>query len=234
MPRRGWRSPGLLKPPSAPGRWLAVHPGSGSESKNWPEAKWLELLRHSCKPRRCICCSSAARRSGAGWSGWNRRSAGTRIKLMQSAPLPELAQWLASCIAFVGHDSGISHLAAAVGVRSLILWGDSVEAVWRPRGRDLTIFRDAGGLGRSVRCRWSSIIWSSCSIEIKSYCKVWWLSGSRWQNVVGGRKCISSRQGIGGYLLLALALGKRANNDVGRCFCDIEKDLMTGARIASL
>ena len=28
----------------ATGRWIAVHPGSGSETKNWPEAKWRELL----------------------------------------------------------------------------------------------------------------------------------------------------------------------------------------------
>jgi ADP-heptose:LPS heptosyltransferase len=66
---------------------------------------------------------------------------------MQSAPLPELAAWLASCVGFVGHDSGISHLAAAVGVKSLILWGDSVEAVWRPRSQRLTVLRSSKGLG---------------------------------------------------------------------------------------
>ena len=27
------------------GQWIAVHPGSGSERKNWPEANWIELLR---------------------------------------------------------------------------------------------------------------------------------------------------------------------------------------------
>ncbi len=75
----------------------------------------------------------------------------TRIKIMQNAALPELAQWLASCLAFIGHDSGISHLAAAVGLRSLILWGNTAEVVWRPRGRELTILRGANGLeGLSV------------------------------------------------------------------------------------
>ena len=65
---------------------------------------------------------------------------------MQNVPLPELAQWLASCVGFVGHDSGISHLATAVGTRALILWGETTEAVWRPRGRDMTILRDSKGL----------------------------------------------------------------------------------------
>src|SRR5579883_3481676 len=33
----------------ATGRWLAVHPGSGSETKNWPEAKWQEFLQQLMK-----------------------------------------------------------------------------------------------------------------------------------------------------------------------------------------
>jgi heptosyltransferase-2 len=70
----------------------------------------------------------------------------TRIRLLRNVPLPELGQWLASCALFVGHDSGISHLAAALGLRSLILWGDTAQAIWRPRGKDLTIIRAADGL----------------------------------------------------------------------------------------
>jgi len=135
----------------ATGRWLAVHPGSGSESKNWPEASWLELLRelmHATTLHLLLAGGEAER------DRLERLASGlpaTRVKVMKSAPLPELAQWLASCIAYVGHDSGISHLAAAAGLRSLILWGDSAEAVWRPRGRDLTILRSANGLaGLSV------------------------------------------------------------------------------------
>jgi ADP-heptose:LPS heptosyltransferase len=128
------------------GRWLAVHPGSGSERKNWPEDKWLELLRHL-----------------AGQTSWNVLLVGgeaeggrlerlaaalppDRLKLMRSAPLAELARWLAGSDGFVGHDSGISHLAAAVGTQSLILWSDSNETVWRPRGQELTVLRDADGL----------------------------------------------------------------------------------------
>lgn len=128
------------------GRWLAVHPGSGSESKNWPEPKWLELLRYLIQSTafHVLLVGGEAERDRL--ERLKSAHAPTRIKMMQSVPLPELAQWLASCLAFVGQDSGISHLAAAVGVPSLILWGASVEAVWRPRGRELAILRDANGL----------------------------------------------------------------------------------------
>jgi heptosyltransferase-3 len=136
---------------AASGRWLAVHPGSGSEDKNWPQAKWAEFLQqivHETTMHLLLAGGEAER------GRLEQLAAGlppARLKLMQSAPLPELATWLASCVAFVGHDSGISHLAAAVGVPSLILWGGTSEAVWRPRGREMMVLRDANGLeGLSV------------------------------------------------------------------------------------
>ena len=130
----------------ATGRWLAAHPGSGSEKKNWPESKWLELLRYLMQTTtlKLLLVGGEAERERLG--RLEAALPGTRIKVMQSAPLPELAQWLASCVGFVGHDSGISHLAAAVGLPALILWGDTEETVWRPRGRSMTVLRDANGL----------------------------------------------------------------------------------------
>ena len=128
------------------GRWVAVHPGSGSDKKNWPESKWRELLRYvmSATTLNLMLVGGEAERDRL--SRLADALPPTRIKLMQSVALPELARWLASCVGYIGHDSGVSHLAAAVGVRSLILWGESVEAVWRPRGGEMTILRDAHGL----------------------------------------------------------------------------------------
>jgi heptosyltransferase-3 len=128
------------------GRWLALHPGSGSESKNWPEAKWGQLLEQLVETTtlRLLLVGGEAERDRL--ERLARTLPPTRIKLMRNAPLPELAQWLAACTTFIGHDSGISHLAAAVGVRSLILWGNTTEAVWHPRGREMTMLRDSKGL----------------------------------------------------------------------------------------
>ncbi len=49
--------------------------------------------------------------------------------------LLELADALAECGAFLGNDSGIAHLAAAVGVPTTALFGPSDADVWAPRGR---------------------------------------------------------------------------------------------------
>lgn len=128
------------------GRWLAAHAGSGSESKNWPESKWREFLAQIVESTTLNLLLVGGEAERERLERLARTLPATRIKVMQSAPLPELANWLASCVAFVGHDSGISHLAAAVGVRSLILWGNTTEAVWHPRGREMTLLRDSQGL----------------------------------------------------------------------------------------
>ena len=58
----------------------------------------------------------------------------TRCEVARHVPLRDLARRLAACRCFVGHDSGISHLAAAVGTPSVVLWGPTLEKVWRPLG----------------------------------------------------------------------------------------------------
>ena len=71
-----------------------------------------------------------------------------RSQVAQSLPLPDLAQRLAACGAFVGHDSGISHLAAAVGLPGLVLWGDTAEEIWRPPSEEMMVLRHPAGLDR--------------------------------------------------------------------------------------
>jgi heptosyltransferase-2 len=116
-----------------------VHPGSGSERKNWPEAKWAELL-----PR-------LARRhpwnffliNGEAEGGRGRRLSDLlpvhRVCLANNLPLLELAQKMKSCAAFIGHDSGITHLAAALDLPGLVLWGPSSAAIWRPRSEKMRL-----------------------------------------------------------------------------------------------
>jgi ADP-heptose:LPS heptosyltransferase len=48
--------------------------------------------------------------------------------------LAELANWLASGRLFVGNDSGIAHLAVAVGTPAIVLFGPTDPRVWAPRG----------------------------------------------------------------------------------------------------
>jgi heptosyltransferase-2 len=69
-----------------------------------------------------------------------------RCSIAQELPLAELAQRIQSCAAFVGHDSGITHLAAAVGLPCVVLWADTLEEVWRPQGVPLVVLKEITGV----------------------------------------------------------------------------------------
>ena len=127
---------------------LALHPGSGSERKNWPEAKWAQLLQDLVNLTNLDLLLVGGEAEGERLQRLAAALPPTRTRVAQSLPLPKLAVSLRSCCAFVGHDSGISHLAAALGLRGLLLWGDSEEKVWRPSGDNIVILRHPRGLHR--------------------------------------------------------------------------------------
>jgi heptosyltransferase-2 len=125
---------------------LALHPGSGSERKNWPEAKWAELLGHLVRSTDAKLLLVGGEAEGDRLERLASRLPPDRMELARNLPLVELASRLADCRAFVGHDSGITHLAAALGLGGLVLWGDTSQEVWRPRTERMKILAAPGGL----------------------------------------------------------------------------------------
>jgi hypothetical protein len=136
-----------LEPSSRERHQLALHPGSGSERKNWPEARWGELLGYLVDETRLNLLLVGGEAEGRRLQRLAKGLVSDRVKLAQRLPLVALAQQLTACAGFVGHDSGISHLAAAVGVPTLALWGETSAAVWRPRGDHVSVVSEAKGLG---------------------------------------------------------------------------------------
>jgi heptosyltransferase-2 len=125
---------------------VALHPGSGSEKKNWPEEKWLEFANHLLDRTKANVLLVGGEAEGERLRRLAAALPTERCEVAQSLPLAELAQWLQSCVAFVGHDSGISHLAAALGLRCLVLWADTSEEVWRPQGERVSVLKHAAGV----------------------------------------------------------------------------------------
>ncbi len=129
-------------------RRLAFHPGSGSERKNWPETRWVELLQALAQSTNLHFLAVGGEAEGDRLQRLARCLPAPRFRLARSLPLTELARQLQGCAAFIGHDSGITHLAAALGLPGLVLWGDTNEAVWRPNSPCMTVLRVHGGLAR--------------------------------------------------------------------------------------
>lgn len=48
------------------------------------------------------------------------------------APLPEISRLIRDAAVFIGNDSGPAHIAAALGVPSMVFFGPSDEEIWAP------------------------------------------------------------------------------------------------------
>jgi len=127
---------------------LVVHPGSGSERKNWPEASWGRLLDGLWSQTDCRLLLVGGEAEGERLDRLARHWPAERLELARHWPLVELARRLQGTTAFVGHDSGITHLAAALGRPVLVLWGETPQVVWRPRGEQVRLLRHRAGLAR--------------------------------------------------------------------------------------
>jgi heptosyltransferase III len=141
-PRLDLPGPAKLSPQPC----LAMHPGSGSPQKNWPEPKWAEFLQRLAAATQWHFLLIAGEAEGARCEHLAAKLPPERTRLAQNLPLLELAQTLRSCAAYIGHDSGITHLAAALDLPGLVLWGPSNEAVWRPVSKQMRLLRADHGL----------------------------------------------------------------------------------------
>ncbi len=125
---------------------LAVHPGSGSEKKNWPEARWHELLQRVATETNWRVLLIGGEAEGERLQRLATLLPFDRLSVAMNQPLPELARTLAGCAAFLGHDSGITHLAAATGLRGVALWGGTNPDIWRPRSDHFELLSEERGL----------------------------------------------------------------------------------------
>jgi ADP-heptose:LPS heptosyltransferase len=65
------------------------------------------------------------------------------VPIVSQPDLVGLAALLTTAGAYVGNDSGVTHLAAAVGAPVVALFGPTDVDVWGPRGRNVSIIRAA-------------------------------------------------------------------------------------------
>ena len=122
--------------PSLSRGFLGVHPGSGSASKNWPADRFAAFARDH--------------RSGRPWllviGPGDEETAAPLTGLpgvvpLGPVPVRVLGALLSQAGLYVGNDSGVTHLAAAAGARTLALFGPTDPATWAPVGPHVEVAR---------------------------------------------------------------------------------------------
>ncbi len=110
------KPPRIEVPPAKRDDFTIIHPYSSSPRKNWPFENFQEV---ASKLRDVRWCEPG-----------------------QIEDLYELACWISTARLYIGNDSGISHLAAAVGTPVIAIFVSTDPGVWAPRGEFVTVLEN--------------------------------------------------------------------------------------------
>ncbi|MGC9195954.1 MAG: glycosyltransferase family 9 protein [Syntrophobacteraceae bacterium] len=115
-------------------RPVFIHPGSGGRRKVWPLAKWRGLIDWARRELSAQVLLSI----GPADAYIDELAEAVRpweIPVVSGLSLPGLSALLCLCALYIGSDSGVSHLAAAVGVPTLAIFGPTDPCIWAPGGK---------------------------------------------------------------------------------------------------
>ena len=130
----------LKNRPTRKRRYILMHPGSGSKTKNWSLNNFTELIKHirgrfAVETR--VITGYAENDILLQLSGADDALGNSQIE--HNKKLGALVDLLTESSVFIGNDSGISHLAGLTGTASIVLFGPSDPRIWKPIGDNITI-----------------------------------------------------------------------------------------------
>jgi len=119
---------------------ILIHPGSGGRRKVWPLRNWhglLDWVGRETSFRVLLSIGPADRYPDA----FSRAMTDAGVSVVSGLPLIRLSALLSYCRLYIGSDSGVSHLAAAVGIPTIAVFGPTDPRVWAPQGKDVMVLR---------------------------------------------------------------------------------------------
>jgi len=112
---------------------IVIHPGSGGAAKCWHIDNFLWLCEHlRSKGIEAVFLTGPAEQERFGGETLRRISAAGQC--LMNLSLAEVVGLFSAADGYVGNDSGISHLAGAVGLKTVAVFGPTEPAVYRPVG----------------------------------------------------------------------------------------------------
>jgi heptosyltransferase-2 len=121
---------------------VALHPGSGGAVKRWPGARFAAIARRLLAEGYApLLLAGPADDAAIAAALEALGEAGTRVPVARVLALPVLLGVLRRAAAYLGNDSGVSHLAGLADIPTLALFGPTDPAVWAPLGPRVRVLR---------------------------------------------------------------------------------------------
>ena len=124
---------------------IAIHPGSGGAQKCWPAASFTAVIECLWKlgyPILLVAGPADHERISGIEHSLSSPPEPRMLNVLIDAPLAVVAEHLQRASCYLGNDSGITHLAAMLGIPTIALFGPSDPAIWRPVGPDVEVIQE--------------------------------------------------------------------------------------------
>jgi ADP-heptose:LPS heptosyltransferase len=120
---------------------VAFHSGSGGAAKRWLPQAFASLIEASLQHGHPPILISGPQDHDSTESVIANlpRTAALELQTVSNLPLGQVNTLLQYCGAYVGNDSGITHLAALAGIPTLALFGPTNPDWWAPVGRRVRV-----------------------------------------------------------------------------------------------
>jgi ADP-heptose:LPS heptosyltransferase len=132
-----WRSKGVFR--AGRSKVIILHPGSGSKKKVWPLDRFINLARTLQDRLRSKILVVLGPAEGPEVRKAFETMGPDAPVLAKGLTLLQLASVMEGCWFFIGNDSGITHMAAALGLPTVAIFGPTDQQVWSPRGEETVV-----------------------------------------------------------------------------------------------
>jgi len=122
--------PGPL--PARDRRITIVHPSAASEARRWPIDRWAAVARAESAVGRVVAITGSAAERNRAMQIADRAGIPHAQVLAGRTNLRELTALVASAGRVVSGDTGVAHLATALRIPSVVLFGPVAPACWGP------------------------------------------------------------------------------------------------------
>ena len=130
----------LGETPGVPRKHVIVHPGSGGRGKCWPVERFMAMVDEMNDVSIAWMLGPAECEPGDDrFKKLHERIRQRGEELIVELDLLAAARRIAQADLFIGNDSGMTHLAAALGIRTLAVFTTTDPRVWRPLGDHVTV-----------------------------------------------------------------------------------------------
>lgn len=123
--RRGWQ---------AGARVLVMHPGSGGARKRWAIEGFVRIARWWRRENNRQVVILLGPAEACEKEIWQKEGI-----VENSLSLGQVGALVSRADFYVGNDSGVSHVAGAVGARGIVIFGPTSHEQWRPLGGALSV-----------------------------------------------------------------------------------------------